>query len=52
MKLMPIRYSYRRLLEREQEELRRVLVEEEERQRWFTVAVISLWHLEIFVTLN
>jgi len=49
---MPIRYSYRKLLEWEREELQRVLVQEEERQRWFTVAVISRWHLEVFITLN
>jgi len=52
MKLMPMKYSYRKLLEREQEELQRVLEEEEGRQRWFAVAVISFWHWEVFLTLN
>jgi hypothetical protein len=52
MKLMPMKYSYRKLLEREREELQRVFEEEEGRQRWFAVAVISFWHREVFLTLN
>lgn len=49
---MPMRYSYRKLLDWEREELQRVLEEEEGRQRWFAVAVISSWQVEVFVTLN
>ncbi|MEK6755883.1 MAG: hypothetical protein AABZ02_07005 [Bacteroidota bacterium] len=49
---MSIRYSYRKLAEKEREELERVLLEQMDQQAWFSVAVISMWHLEIIVLLN
>jgi hypothetical protein len=49
---MAIKYTYRKLAEREREEFERVLLEQMDEQSWFSVAVIGMWHREIIVPLN
>jgi hypothetical protein len=49
---MAIKYTYRKLAEREREEFERVLLEQMDEQSWFSVAVIAMWHREIIVPLN
>jgi hypothetical protein len=49
---MAIRYAHRKLAEREREELERVLLEQIDQQRWFSITVIAMWNQESIVPLN
>jgi len=49
---MPRKYSYRRLDANEHLALQRILVEQLEYQAWYSIAVVSMWHEEILITIN
>ncbi len=47
-----MKYIYRKLAEREQEELERVLLEQMDQQCWFSISVVALWHQEVILPKN